>query len=152
MAQESKGPQTVAPVWFFLLLPVMLGLHFGLPLHQWNLGMTRWAGLPLAVLGFGLVVVGAGRFRGATTLRPYEESSELVTDGLHAYSRNPMYLSLGIIHVGIGIAGASVWIIASAVPTLVIMGYGVIGREERYLEAKFGEIYLRYKQTVRRWL
>ena len=53
---------------------------------------------------------------------------------------------------GIGFAAGSVWIIAGVVPTLVVMRLGVIGREERYLEAKFGETYLRYKQAVRRWL
>ena len=54
-----------------------------------------------------------------------------------------MYLALGVIHMGIGFAAGSIWIIATALPTLVVMRYGVIGREERYLEAKFGDTYLR---------
>ena len=61
----------------------MLALHFALPLGQWNAGASRWLGLPFAVGGTALVLVGQGRFRGVTTLRPYEEPRVLVRDGLH---------------------------------------------------------------------
>ncbi len=57
-----------------------------------------------------------------------------------------------MLYLGIAITADSVWVLAGLIPTLVIMHYGVILREEEYLETKFGEEYLRYKNTVRRWL
>ncbi len=57
-----------------------------------------------------------------------------------------------MLYLGIAIAADSVWVLAGLIPTLVVMHHGVILREEEYLEAKFGEEYLRYKNTVRRWL
>ena len=51
-----------------------------------------------------------------------------------------------------GLAADNLWIVAGLVPTLIVMHYGVISREERYLERRFGEEYLRYKGSVRRWV
>jgi len=122
------------------------------PLLQWNLGASRWWGLPFAAGGFLLVVVGAGRFRGVTTLRPYEEPRVLVTDGLHRYSRNPMYLGLLVSVVG-------AWImLGSLSPGLVLLFLywllrtRFIAYEEHVLEARFGNAYREYRRRVRRWL
>ena len=57
-----------------------------------------------------------------------------------------------MLYLGIAIAADSVWVLAGLIPTLVVMHYGVILREEQYLEDKFGEEYLRYRRSVRRWL
>ena len=54
--------------------------------------------------------------------------------------------------MGVGIAADSIWILGLFIPTLAVMRYGVIVREEHYLENKFGEEYLRYKRRVRRWI
>jgi len=59
---------------------------------------------------------------------------------------------MSIIFAGIAIAADSIWVLALLVPVLVIMNIGVIKREERYLEGKFGEEYRKYKALVRRWL
>ncbi|MCH7635332.1 MAG: isoprenylcysteine carboxylmethyltransferase family protein, partial [Proteobacteria bacterium] len=67
-------------------------------------------------------------------------------------SRNPMYLALSLLYAGIGIAADGPWTLALLVPLLLVMHYGVIIREERYLERKFGDDYRRYKSTTRRWL
>jgi protein-S-isoprenylcysteine O-methyltransferase Ste14 len=76
----------------------------------------------------------------------------LVTDGLYAYSRNPIYIALTLIYLGLTIAANSVWSIVFLVPILVIIRYGVIAREERYLERKFGDAYAEYRKRVRRWI
>ena len=61
-------------------------------------------------------------------------------------------MALTLIYVGIAVAAHSGWTLALLVPVLLIMRYGVIAREERYLERKFGSAYLDYKKRVRRWL
>ena len=79
-------------------------------------------------------------------------TTRIITTGPYRFSRNPSYVSLTMLYLGIAIAADSVWVLAGLIPTLVVMHYGVILREEEYLEAKFGEEYLRYKRSVPRWL
>lgn len=56
------------------------------------------------------------------------------------------------VYAGVGLAADSLWTVALLVPLLLLMRYGVIAREERYLARKFGQRYLAYKASVRRWL
>ena len=99
-----------------------------------------WVGGALIVLGAALMVAGAAKFRRAgTNIHPNRPRSVLVTDGPWRYTRNPLYLSLTLMTLGIGLAANSVWIAAFVVPPVLIIRYAVIAREERYLEAKFGE-------------
>jgi protein-S-isoprenylcysteine O-methyltransferase Ste14 len=72
--------------------------------------------------------------------------------GPFRFSRNPQYLSVNIIYTGIAISFNALWPIVFLPVVLVIMREGVIKREERYLERKFGEEYLSYKARVRRWI
>ncbi len=74
----------------------------------------------------------------------------LVTDGIFRFSRNPMYVALTLLYSGIGAWVNSLWIVLCLAPVLVVMHQGVIRREERYLEDKFGDEYLGYKFEVGR--
>ena len=87
-----------------------------------------------------------------TSLDVRKPTTAVVTTGPFRFSRNPAYLSLSLLFVGIAIAMDSVWVLGMLVPTLIVMHFGVIVREERYLEGKFGEEYRRYQASVRRWL
>jgi protein-S-isoprenylcysteine O-methyltransferase Ste14 len=112
--------------------------------------------LPLAVLlglaGLGLVFVCFRRFQAAGTNVPtWLPTTALVTTGPYRYSRNPIYVALTTIYLALAIAYGSVWPLVLLVPLLVVMRYGVIGREEHYLEAKFGDAYRAYRSSVRRW-
>jgi protein-S-isoprenylcysteine O-methyltransferase Ste14 len=110
----------------------------------------------------GIVLVGAGvatsisfsrAFRRAGQgLNPNTPTPRIITTGLYRYSRNPAYVALVGIQVGIALLLDNVWILLVLLPVLVIMHYGVIIREEAYLERKFGDEYLHYKASVRRWL
>jgi protein-S-isoprenylcysteine O-methyltransferase Ste14 len=75
-----------------------------------------------------------------------------VTDGPFRYTRNPIYVALTLFYLGIGVVLNALWVLLLIVPLIVVMQLGVITREERYLERKFGDEYLRYKARVRRWL
>lgn len=151
--RETRGPQLVAPFPFLAHLAAMLLLHVALPIGQWNVGASRWWGLPPAVAGLLLVVVAAGRFhRRSTTLRPYAEPRELVTDGLHRYSRNPMYLGLLL-----SLAGA--WVMLGTIspglvipPFYLLIRYRYVAHEERVMRERFGDAFRAYERRVRRWL
>ena len=76
----------------------------------------------------------------------------LVTEGPYRRSRNPIYLGMALIYLGVVCATASPGALALFPAVILVMEFGVIRREERYLERRFGEPYRSYKSHVRRWL
>ena len=148
----SAAPNTMAPSWFAGHLAAMVFLHFAWPLHHWNLGMTRWWGLPFALAGFAVVTLCAGRFARVTTLLPYETPSVLVTNGLYRVSRNPMYAGMLLAMVG-GVVMLGSVTPALAVPLFYwIIRTRLVAHEERVLEERFGDEYRAYQRRVRRWI
>jgi len=99
------------------------------------------------VLACGLVFRRAG-----TSVPTQTPTTALVIRGLYHYSRNPIYIALSLVHLGVAVAVDSPWIAATLPIVLIVIRYGVIAREEAYLEAKFGQAYRDYKARVRRWL
>jgi len=96
---------------------------------------------------------GHGRFQSLGVNVPSNmPASQLVTDGAHKYSRNPMYVGFISILLGLGIAAGSVWMIASALPMALYLSLYVIPREEAYLVRAFGDKYSTYRKSVRRWI
>ena len=73
-----------------------------------------------------------------------------MTAGIFAYTRNPLYLALILILAGLAIALASDWMVV--LPAALILHFGVVKREERYLAAKFGESYRDYMSKVSRYV
>ncbi len=102
----------------------------------------------------GVVMVSTTRLmlRRKTDPRPDRPTSTIVTEGFFAYSRNPLYLSLMMIYSGITIYANSLWLVFLLPVLLIALERGVVVREEKYLEGKFGEEYLQYKNKVRRWI
>ena len=93
------------------------------------------------------------RFRRAgTSFDVRKPASVLITDGPYRFSRNPSYVSLTLLYVGLGIILNNAWALLLVIPVLLVMHFGVVLREERHLEAVFGDEYVRYKSAVRRWL
>ncbi|HEY4141775.1 MAG TPA: isoprenylcysteine carboxylmethyltransferase family protein [Pseudolabrys sp.] len=109
-------------------------------------------GLLLIVCG-GLLGYGGFRSFGRTgaEVNPYKPSTMLATTGVYAYVRNPMYVGLGLIVGGIGIALASDWTLVLLAAAALTVHFGVVLREERYLMAKFGAAYQRYCEAVSRY-
>ena len=87
-----------------------------------------------------------------TPANPYKPVSNVVTEGPFRYTRNPAYLSMAMIYTGIAALANALWAMLLLPGALLVIQRGVIEREERYLERKFGEEYLRYKARVRRWI
>ena len=103
--------------------------------------------------GIALAALAMRRFRAAGTNIPTPlPSTALVAGGPYRFSRNPIYLALTLIFLGLAAAANSLWLLLLLPAVLAVMHYGVVLREERYLGGKFGERYLDYKARVRRWL
>src|ERR1051326_7978762 len=76
----------------------------------------------------------------------------IVTEGPFRFTRNPLYVGGTAAYIGLGLGFNLAWALILLVPMLFLLSWGIIRREERYLEKKFGETYLAYKTRVRRWL
>ena len=115
--------------------------------------LSRTLGWPLMIGGLAIGALGSRAMRRAeTNLDPYKPTTAIVTEGPFRFTRNPLYLSMILIYVGIAA-------LANALPPVLLlpmvqhlMRRSVIEREERYLERKFGDEYLQYKARVRRWI
>ena len=161
MSQEVKSASDVAGV---IAPPPLIYLGFlliGFGLQTlWPAPMvtTSWVlrvgiGVSLGLLGILFSASGVGEFRKAqTNVNPMRPALAIVTDGPYRLTRNPMYLGLTLLYGGIAFGFNSGWMLGLLVPILVVMHYGVIAREEAYLERKFGEPYREYRKQVRRWL
>jgi protein-S-isoprenylcysteine O-methyltransferase Ste14 len=111
------------------------------------------AGGTLVVIGVVIMVVGVRNFSRADTPVPSNQPVRaLVTTGIHGWSRNPIYVGMLLLYAGIGTAARSPWVLLLALPLVIILRYGVIAREEAYLERRFGDAYRDYQARVRRWV
>jgi protein-S-isoprenylcysteine O-methyltransferase Ste14 len=100
-----------------------------------------------------LIVRSVAEFKKAgTAIDPFEETTALVDTGPFAHTRNPLYLALTFTYAGIALAARSALPLAFLPVVLRVMSVGVIEREERYLQRKFGERYRDYRDRVPRWL
>lgn len=132
---------------------LMTGLHFVLPWVQ--LLMTPWRLFGAVPLGFGILLnIWADQLfkRAGTAVKPFEPSIALIIAGPFHFSRNPMYLGMALVLVGIaiGLGSATPWFVVPLFVWLVTARY--IVSEERKLEATFGQQYYEYKDKVRRWV
>ncbi|WP_069267591.1 methyltransferase family protein [Paraburkholderia nodosa] len=94
----------------------------------------------------------ATMIRSGSNVPTNRPTTTIVETGPYRFSRNPIYLSMMLGHVGLAIAFNSLWLLLTLVPFAFVIRFGVIAREEAYLERKFGDVYGRYRSRVRRWL
>lgn len=150
-ALELKVP----PVALMLVCAVLMAaVTLAMPAAAWWQLAWWWAALPVCV-GAGVALAGVLAFRrAATTVNPTtpQASSSVVTGGIYAFSRNPMYVGFALV-----LLGWALWLGNGAalvlVPAFVLyMNRFQIAPEERMLTDKFGASYTQYVQQVRRWL
>lgn len=107
----------------------------------------------LILIGLTLAAAGIRNFsRAATPVPTNRPTRALVTTGIHGWSRNPIYLGMFLVYGGIALTARSAWTLILMLPLALTIRYGVVAREEAYLERRFGDAYRDYKVRVRRWL
>ena len=150
---DNSGVRFPPPLIYFLAILIGAAIDRFVPIRVLPAGLTGWLGGALVLLALILAGLSFREFgKVKATIRPDHPVSALVTTGPFRYSRNPLYLVLSTLQVGIGIWMNSVWVVAFLVPVLVWVRWRVIALEERYLVRKFGQDYLDYQAKVRRWL
>jgi protein-S-isoprenylcysteine O-methyltransferase Ste14 len=136
----------------------------GVALHRWAMPLSilpTGVGRGVLVLGgwaaiaAGLLLAMWGRvtfLKARTSVMPTRPASSLVRHGPYRFSRNPMYVGLTILYVGLSVRTNMAWPLLALLPALVVLRAFVVRREERYLTSAFGPEYQTYCRQVRRWL
>jgi len=141
------------PIYLLLALLLMEAMHRWLPLGQlWGTPLS-YAGIALLVLGAVMTILSAAAFqRAGTGIVPFEEATALVTSGFFRHTRNPMYLGMVLILLGVAVLRGSLGAFLPIPLFVWVIQSQFIHGEERFMEAAFGGAYLDYKRRVRRWL
>lgn len=152
---DHAGIRVPPPLIFLasLVIGPLLDRFFGLaPLA---IGRPIQIILVLILIAGGLAVVLAAMKKFAqagTRVEPWAPSSAIVCDGIYRHTRNPMYVGMALVMLGLALIIGSPMSLAMVGVALLVVDRFVIRREEAYLEAKFGAEYRNYRDRVRRWL
>jgi protein-S-isoprenylcysteine O-methyltransferase Ste14 len=142
------------PLAWGLAVVAGLALNWGVPLSFLPADLPAgWLGamvfvLALALIAWAIVTISTGGSHVRTNL----PTTTIVDSGPYRFTRNPIYLSMFMGLVGLAIAFNNLWLPMMLVPFALVIRYGVVAREEDYLERKFGDVYRGYRTRVRRWL
>ncbi|MGY8813898.1 MAG: methyltransferase family protein [Gammaproteobacteria bacterium] len=141
------------PLIFILLILLAYEIHYFYPV---NLGVViglKYAGVVIVLFALGLIFYISRIFtKVETNIEPWKPTTTIISTGLFAYSRNPIYVAFCLVPIGMGIFLNSFWVLCSFLPSAFIVNFVVVKKEEAYLEKKFGAEYQQYKNRVRRWL
>jgi len=148
-----NGKRVLPPVYLFLFIGMMIILHFLSPIANIIRNPWNFLGIIPFIVGLALNLVADGAFKKyKTTVKPFEGSTSLVTNGVFQISRNPMYLGFLLILSGIALFMGSLAPYALIIIFVVLIDNVFIKIEEAMLAEKFGKPWLEYKQKVRRWI
>jgi protein-S-isoprenylcysteine O-methyltransferase Ste14 len=152
-ANDSPRVIALPPLVFVAGLVLGFLAHWADPRPLMASSLRAWLAGPILLLGIALAGWGRRTLVAAgTNVDPRKPATALVTGGPYAWSRNPLYLALSLIFVAIACFANDIWFLPALAIVLAVIQYGVIHREERYLERKFGDVYRQYCARVGRWL
>jgi protein-S-isoprenylcysteine O-methyltransferase Ste14 len=142
------------PIAWALAVLAGLALNWLMPL-PFVPGMLPAGWLGATVFALALVLVAwaiATMTRSGSNVPTSLPTTTIVDTGPYRFTRNPIYLGMFLGLAGLAIASDNLWLAATLVPFALVIRYGVVAREEAYLERKFGDVYRHYRARVRRWL
>jgi protein-S-isoprenylcysteine O-methyltransferase Ste14 len=151
--RETAGVAVRPPL--LCLAGILLGaaLQWALPLPLRADALPWWIGAGLVAAAVALFATATGTFvRAGTPIPTNRPTRRLVRRGPYAFSRNPIYVSFVVLQVGLACWIDTAWLLVTLVPVVLVLEYGVIRREERYLAARLGAEYGDYARRVRRWI
>ena len=152
---RKDNPGVIAPPPLIFAIPLIGGVLVGraFPFQVLPRPLALAIGGALALSAAALMFWAVVSFRqAATPMVPYKPTAAIIASGPFALTRNPVYLAMALLYAGITLLVNTVWPLLLLPFVLAVVQRGVIEREERYLEQKFGGEYMNYKSCVRRWL
>jgi len=156
---NNESPGVIFPPPLILLIFLASGalLQFIFPLAlltPFSIGSLQFlAGLVIILSGIGLAFWGVRTFsKAGTNVATHQAALLVVVDGPYKFTRNPMYMGMQILLVGVGIMFSSQWFLLLWPIFFLVLRFGVVAREERYMEQKFGDQYVALLNKTRRWI
>jgi len=141
------------PVFLLLCVVAMIFSQIYFPIAQVVPWPIRSIALLPLVIGIGIAVLGKRQFaKEGTNLYTFSDPDKMITSGLYAYSRNPMYLGFVISAFSVAVFAGGLGPLVIALIHCVVVDRWYIGFEERRMADRFGDSYDDYKSRVRRWL
>jgi len=150
---DRPGVRLAPPILLIAVVLIGYGLHL-----VWALELPTWSGWSVAgsaSIGAGVAILVSGWvqfYRAKTNVLHNMPASNLIQTGLYRFSRNPIYCAGLLLHLGVGLLANSLWILMLVPVSKYVFDRLVIEHEEAYLERAFGQVYVDYKRTVRRWV
>lgn len=148
---DHPGLRIPPPLIFLITTAVGVLVHRIRPV---SVRPDGWWMLGAAITVMAVVlVIWAGRTlrRHETAVYPWHSTTAIVTTGPYTFSRNPIYLGFALFQLGLGFWTDRLGVVLMVIPAIIATNLFIIAREEAYLERKFGETYLDYARSVRRW-
>jgi protein-S-isoprenylcysteine O-methyltransferase Ste14 len=156
MADAADTAQVIIrpPLAWGLAVIAGLALNWLVPLPFLPANLpTGWLGATVFVLTLALVTWAIVTItRAGSNVPTNQPTTTIVESGPYRFTRNPIYLGMFLGLIGLTIAFDNLWLLMMLVPFALVIRYGVVAREEAYLERKFGDVYRGYRSRVRRWL
>ena len=142
----------IPPVYLLAAIIAILVLHYYFPLIVLFVRPFSYFGIVIIFLGLAVILFCSDYFKKYDTpIRPFQESTHLIQDGLYRYTRNPIYFGMGTILFGGAMTMGSLSPFIVVPVFIIIIERAFIVKEEAFLEERFGDEYLEYKKKVRRW-
>jgi len=153
----ERGARVRFPPPFVVLSFILVGIafryaFFPLALSSYRV-VARWVGIAI-VLGALLLIISARTLfkRSGQDPKPWKPSPSLLLGGPYQFSRNPMYVGITLIQLGLGLALNNLWISLLAPLSLLVLHFMAVLPEEEYLTERFGDEYKAYTQKVHRYI
>jgi len=157
MKKQKDHADIVAKPPVIYAVPFLIGILLN---KFFSLKILSSVSTSLLILSWILVVLGfflAGWtlltfLKKGEDVRPEKPTTVIIANGPFRFSRNPIYLSFNITYIGFSLILNNLWLIIFLPFAFLVLRYGVVSKEEQYLERKFGKKYLVYKKRTRRWI
>lgn len=153
MTSDSPGVHVPPPLIYVAAIAAGAVLRRYVPLAIGS-DAPRLIAAALFIAAFALLLFwtfGWFALRG-TTIIPNRPANVLILDGPFRFTRNPLYLAMALLTIGVGLWLNTWWILILLLPAIIAVDRLVIAREEAYLRRRFGDQYDAFASRVRRWL
>jgi len=152
---DSPGVYIPPPLFYILIFLAAIFIQRKFPITDsfFHMQMAKLVGTLFIVTALLFMATSLRKFiQSRNTLILFKPASSLQTKGVYGISRNPMYLGLGMLYLGLTCLIGNWWNILLLPFLFLILQEYIIKKEEKYLQRAFGEEYLLYSSKVRRWL